>query len=53
VAEFRAAREDRDVEAGKELYRFAAEHDTAWPGEPSLVDCLLVLHADAILKAVA
>lgn len=51
LAEFRAARDARDVARGREIYRTAAAHDDAHPGEPSLVDELIAVHADA-LKAV-
>lgn len=48
LAEFRAARDRRDVQAARLIYRTAADHDATYPDEPSLVDELIGLHVDAM-----
>ncbi|MDK1473646.1 hypothetical protein QNO07_09460 [Streptomyces sp. 549] len=52
IAEFRTARDTHNVIHGRAVYRAAAAHDDAYPGEPSLVDELIGHHIDA-LTAVA
>lgn len=48
IGEFRLARDRRDVQAARLIYRTAADHDATFPDEPSLVDELIGLHIDAM-----
>ena len=48
IGEFRLARDRRDVQAARLIYRTAADHDRTFPAEPSLVDELIGLHIDAM-----
>lgn len=48
IGEFRAARDRRDVQAARLIYRTAADHDATYPEEPSLVDELIGLHVAAM-----
>ncbi|MBB1252908.1 hypothetical protein H3146_05940 [Streptomyces sp. OF3] len=48
IAEFRAARDARDAQKARDIYRAAADHDDTHPDEPSLVDELIGLHVDAM-----
>lgn len=48
IGEFRLARDRRDVQAARLIYRTAADHDATYPDEPSLVDELIGLHVAAL-----
>lgn len=48
IGEFRAARDRRDVQAARLIYRTASDHDRTFPEEPSLVDELIGLHVEAM-----
>lgn len=48
IGEFRLARDRRDVQAARLIYRTAADHDATYPDELSLVDELIGLHVEAM-----